>query len=109
MFDKITIHTISPHGWPVDFELTPNEKGALEEALNKLEKWGYSPTSDANRDIQWTPDGLPICPKHGVVMHKREKQGDVWYSHTVTDENGAGHYCRGYACKSGPGWNIDQR
>ncbi len=108
MFDKITIHTIHPNGWPLDFEFTPKEKGDLDAALSKLEGWGFSPapTAEAARDFQYTPEGDPICPKHGEVMRKREKQGDTWHSHGVTDAQGNKHYCRGYASKNSPGWNI---
>ncbi len=55
--------------------------------------------------IHWsyTPEGLPICPKHGAPMRKREKQGDSWHSHNVGTE---GHplYCRGYAGAESPGY-----
>lgn len=107
MFDKITIHTINPNGWPVDFEITP-EPGRLDEALIKLAGWGYSPapTAEAARGFQYTPEGDPICPKHGEVMRKREKQGDTWHSHGVADDQGNKHYCRGYASKNSPGWSI---
>lgn len=106
-FDNIVIHTLDKDGWPIDFELTP-APGATSEAILFLREHGYSPapTAEAARDYQYTPEGLPICPKHGAVMRKREKQGDTWYSHQVTDENGEAHYCRGYASKSSPGWNI---
>ena len=30
-----------------------------------------------------TPEGLPICPKHGVPMKECSKQGDAWHSHNV--------------------------
>lgn len=108
MFDKIVIHTISPKGWPVDFEITP-ERGRLDESIIFLEEHGFSPapTAEASRDMQYTPEGLPICPKHGEVMRKREKQGDTWHSHRVKDEQGNEHFCRGYASKNSPGWNID--
>lgn len=107
-FERVTIHAVSPDGWPVDFELTP-EPGALNGAIQFLSSVGYSPapTAEAARDVQWTPDGMPICPKHGVPMRKREKQGDTWYSHPVEDGHGETHYCRGYASKSSPGWHID--
>lgn len=107
MFDKITIHTISPHGWPVDFEITP-ENGRLNEAIAFLENHGFSPapTAEAARDFNYTPEGEPICPKHNEVMKKREKQGDTWHSHPVTDAQGNTHYCRGYASKNSPGWQI---
>jgi hypothetical protein len=50
------------------------------------------------------PDGTPICPKHGVEMRKREKQGDEWWSHRVINrESGEKMYCRGYALVNNPG------
>lgn len=55
---------------------------------------------------QQTPDGLPICPKHGVPMQKREKQGDTWFSHKVTDANGNDQYCRGHAGPNSPGYQA---
>ena len=61
-----------------------------------------------NSSFQWTPEGLPICPKHGDVMSKREKQGDVWYSHRVLDGHGQEHYCRGYDSKKSPGWLVGE-
>ena len=107
-FEKITIKTLDPNGWPIDFELTP-EPGATSAAIRFLEKHGYTPapTAEAGRDnqYQYTPEGLPICPKHKEVMKKREKQGDVWYSHAVQGAHGESHYCRGYASKNSPGWN----
>lgn len=105
MFDKVTIKTVNPQGWPVDFEITP-VPGRTAEAIAFLEEHGYSPapTAEAARDYKYTPEGLPICPKHGEVMKKREKQGDTWYSHRVHDERGNEHYCRGYPSKSSPGW-----
>ena len=109
-FTNVTIRTISPDGWPVDFELEP-KPGATAEAILFLEDHGYQPapvgSSSKSNDIQYTPDGLPVCPKHGAPMKKREKQGDTWYSHQVVDANGNECYCRGYASKSSPGWNID--
>ena len=40
-------------------------------------------------------------------MPRREKQGDEWFSHKVTDEHGQVHYCRGYASKNGTGWGAE--
>ena len=58
--------------------------------------------------FSWTPDGLPLCPRHGDVMRKREKQGDTWYSHRVIDPaTGEELFCRGYGSKSSPGWNVE--
>lgn len=108
MFEKITIHAIHPKGWPVDFQINPAEH-KTEEAIAFLERYNFipAPTAESARDYSYTPDGLPICPKHGEVMQKREKQGDTWFSHGVTDSQGQKHYCRGYASKSSPGWHID--
>jgi len=52
------------------------------------------------------PNGNYLCPKHNTEMTKREKQGDTWYAHPITDEAGNKHYCRGYHCKSGPGYEL---
>jgi len=62
---------------------------------------------NASSSYQWTPEGLPICPKHNEVMPKREKQGDVWYSHKIIDEQGEVFYCKGYHSKSSPGFDIE--
>lgn len=61
----------------------------------------------ASQAYQWTPEGLPICPRHNEVMPRREKQGDVWYSHKIVDA-GTGEvcYCKGYKSGSSPGWDI---
>lgn len=40
------------------------------------------------------PDGTPDpawCPVHGVAMARRERDGQVWYSHKLPD----GTYCKG--------------
>lgn len=106
MFQQITIHALTEDGWPVDFTLAP-ENGALDKALAFLAKHGFTPAPTAQdaKELQWTAEGLPVCPKHGVVMKKREKQGDTWYSHTVDDGHGQKLHCHGYAGKSSPGWN----
>jgi hypothetical protein len=54
---------------------------------------------------RWTPDGRPICPRHNVPMNRREKQGDIWFSHSVEMPDGSTAYCRGYHDpKSSPGY-----
>lgn len=106
---KAFIDTISPEGFAIRFE-TPDE--SLDDLMNhlpalerKLSAAGYLP--NATREWPKTPDGTPICPKHGTVMRLREKQGDTWYSHSIHDPaTGKDEYCRGYADKSSPGWNI---
>lgn len=107
-FEKVIIRTIDRNGWPIDFELTP-EPGQTAKAIQFLEAHGYrpAPTAEDSRAVQYTPDGLPLCPKHQAPMRKREKQGDTWYSHQVTGPDGQELYCRGYKSKSSPGWNVD--
>ena len=88
----------------------------------KLKKLGLEPLP---APVVWTPEGLPICPRHHVVMSRREMQGDVWYSHgfpildadgePVLDRQGKPTYrldaqrkvifCRGCGGKSSPGWD----
>jgi len=72
-----------------------------------LERIAQALENQTSHQFQYTPEGNPICPRHNVPMRKREKQGDTWYSHTVTDPvTGESLYCRGYASKNSPGWNI---
>lgn len=105
---KSIIHTISPNGFEVDFESPEGELSKLLPILAKIEAQlaaaGYQP--NAERNYPKTPDGSPICPKHGEVMRLREKQGDEWWSHRVTAPDGSEHYCRGHAGKSSPGWEF---
>lgn len=92
-----------PLGFIVEFEL--EEKDNFTDKINGLARAGYrSPT--ATDDWRRTPEGLPICAVHNEVMPKREKQGDEWHSHKVTDEYGEIHYCRGYAHASSKGFEI---
>ena len=77
-----------------------------EEILDRiavaLEAIASAMQAQETRTYAWTPEGLPICPRHGAVMKRREKQGDTWYSHRVGE-----FFCRGYAGKNSPGWDID--
>lgn len=85
-------------GFEVQF---PGEPEKLEAQIAWLLAHGYR----SHRGFQYTPDGLPICPRHGVPMLKREKQGDKWFSHNM----GAAEdpiWCRGYSHTSSPGWDI---
>lgn len=96
------IYAVHPAGYLVKFVL--EEDDHLADAVETLVEREYRPShGDA-----WprTPEGLPICPKNGEVMTQREKQGDTWYSHRVTDEQGEVLYCRGYPGKSSPGWGV---
>jgi hypothetical protein len=108
MFEKVTIRTVDKNGWPIDFELIP-EPGQLAKSIAFLEAHGYrpAPMGEDKKGFEYTPEGLPICPRHGEPMRKREKQGDTWYSHTVDDGRGHDLYCRGYKSKNSPGWEVE--
>ena len=99
---KATVATVSPRGFTVHFESPDDQLAQLLAILPRIEASlaaaGYRPTAS---DWQRTPEGLPICPIHGEVMKKREKQGDVWYSHRLA--NGE-QFCRGYGapCREEP-------
>ncbi len=54
-----------------------------------------------------TADGEPICPRHGVVMRTREKQGDTWHSHAMKSADGVDHWCRGYPGPDSPGYFFE--
>ena len=96
-----TIIAYHPAGFEVRFEVELKE---ISEMVLKLEKRRYRPS----REVQMTPDGLPICPRHGVPMTERKKQGDIWFSHKVVDPvSGETYYCRGYPGPSSPGYEIN--
>jgi hypothetical protein len=68
----------------------------LDEAVVWLQQHGYRPAIPGD---QWqrTPTGEPLCSRHGVVMSRREKQSDTWFSHKIIHpETGEELYCRGY-------------
>ena len=85
-----------------DLQLTAGSLNDLRKAVRLLHEAGVDPMRSAPT---WgtTPEGLPICPKHRVPMRKRERQGDIWYSHNAGGE-GEELWCRGYAGKDSPGW-----
>lgn len=95
-----TLIAFHPTGFEVRFDV---DLGGIADMVRRLEQRHYRPS----RELSYTAEGLPICPRHGVPMQKREKQGDTWYSHKVTDPtSGEGGYCRGYASPSSPGFDI---
>ena len=90
---RITIHTIHRGGYPVDIELEPAEGEKIDTIIERLMAQGYRAPSSS-----WPtgPDGAPLCLKHGgVIMTRREKQGDQWWSHRVVTPGGEELYCRG--------------
>ncbi len=87
-----------------DLEVTAASFNDLRKTVNRLlPEAGIDPIRVAT-SWQTTPTGDPICPKHGMVMRKRERQGDVWFSHNVAAEGEPDCYCRGYPGKDSPGW-----
>jgi hypothetical protein len=91
-----TIIAYHPLGYEVHFEVEPGE---LDAMVRKLERHRFR----ASRELARTAEGLPICPRHGVPMARRSKQGDEWFSHKVTDpDSGQVLFCRGYAAPSSP-------
>src|SRR5712692_7839788 len=78
----------------------------VDETIAHLLQRGYRPAG-AGDGWQRTPEGMPICPKHGAVMRERLKQGDSWHSHVVVNPaTGEEIYCRGYAGPNSPGWQV---
>jgi hypothetical protein len=65
---------------------------AVVEALGKL---GASPTAQAVTQAQATSPTEKICPIHGAKMRRREKNGEVWWSHRAYREDGTEFWCRG--------------
>lgn len=104
---RSTVHVVVKGLWrdhdvEVDFNLPASQ---ISEALRKLERYGLRARP---RPVVWnlTPEGLPICGKHGVPMKSREKQGDTWHSHKVVASDGTELYCRGYAGPESPGYSV---
>ncbi len=105
---KAVITTISPKTYVTTFEA---EAGSLMQLIASLAdiqdallQKGYLP----NGELPRTAEGLPICTRHAVPLRQREKQGDTWYSHSVTDPTtGQILYCKGRPGKDSPGWLID--
>ena len=95
-----TIIAFHPSGFEIRFDV---DLGGVADMVRRLEQRRYRPS----RELTYTAEGLPICPRHGVPMQKREKQSDTWFSHKVTDPNsGEVIYCRGYASPSSPGFEV---
>jgi hypothetical protein len=105
MSHTLTVIACHPSGFEVHLQVPSLD--ILETTIADLLQRGYRPTSGAGDGWTRTPEGLPLCPKHRVVMPTREKQGDTWHSHQITDQRtGELLYCRGYPGPSSPGWEI---
>lgn len=98
----ITLIAFHPTGYELHIPVTFEE---LPATMHRLAARGYTP----GREPVLTAEGLPICPRHGVPMQQRNRNGDLWYSHKlVHPETGETVYCRGYASASSPGYDILQ-
>lgn len=112
---KATLEAISPQGFKIRFHMEDPPPGhlkggeSLERLLSRLadvetalKEAGFAPSGELPR----TPDGLPICLRHGVPMRKRAKQGDRWYSHAIVID-GHEYWCKGRPGKDSPGWELE--
>lgn len=91
------------------YQVTIAFEGTIQQlpgAIERLRALGATPNAQQAQQWSYTPDGLPICPRHGAPMKKREKQGDTWHSHVVTGPGGEDLYCRGYHGKDSPGYEC---
>jgi hypothetical protein len=79
---------------------------AIDKMVDWLDAHRYAPDLPGD-GWRRTPDGDPICPRHGVAMASREKQGSVWHSHKIIANTGEELYCRGYPNPSSAfdGWD----
>lgn len=88
-------------------EMNDQQFDQLMNVLNRISRDIRELITASEPDFRRTPEGLPICPKHGEPMTKREKQGDEWHSHKIIDPgSGEVKYCRGYHTKNGDGWHV---
>jgi hypothetical protein len=76
------------------------DRERIDETVTWLLHHDYRPETSGGDEWRRTPDGLPLCPRHGVVMTRRMRQGDEWFSHKVVDQHGQERYCRGYRTSS---------
>jgi hypothetical protein len=100
-----SITAVHANGFEVAMRLQVPSLDALEPMIAELTARGYRPARTGDT-WQRTPEGLPICPKHGAVLRERLKQGDSWHSHAVITQSGEELYCRGYPGPSSPGWEV---
>jgi hypothetical protein len=88
------IYARHPAGFLI--KLDDVDRHQLDEAVTWLVQHGYRPDLPGD-GWQRTPDGEPLCPRHGVAMSKRERQGDTWHSHRVIHpQTGEECWCRGF-------------
>ena len=99
----LTLTALHATGFQVSLQVSSLE--AVDATIAQLIQLGYRPAGAGDGWMR-TPEGLPLCPKHGAVMRARLKQGDSWHSHSVITKSGEELYCRGFPGKSSPGWDV---
>jgi hypothetical protein len=68
----------------------------LKDAIGWLAEHGAQPNDYASGN--GSEPETHVCPIHHVAMRRREKQGDVWYSHkAINPDTGEEYWCRGKA------------
>ncbi|SRR6266542_2515775 len=101
----VTVQAVHPTGFTIALQVASLQD--LDTTCTDLLARGYRPTAGAGDGYVRTPSGEPLCPRHGVVMRLREKQKDSWWSHQVVHPGtGEELWCRGFAGKNSPGWEI---
>jgi len=92
----IRIRAKHPSGFDVMLDAPSLE--AADTLIKQLLDMGYKPIASANGATEFPrlPDGTFLCPKHGMPLRKREKQGDSWLSHAL-QRGDQTLYCRGHA------------
>jgi len=84
---------VTPEGFVCQITLRgENGRDLLEKAgvaLSYLLAHGYTPSQDNHRNHNGKD--TRSCPIHNIEMHRREKDGKVWYSHKLED----GKWCYG--------------
>jgi hypothetical protein len=88
-------------GFDIEIEFGLERLSSIERAIDALTSLGLQP-----REIERDAAGLPLCPRHHVVMREREKQGDSWYSHRVCLADGREFWCRGRPGADSAGWYL---
>ena len=61
-----TIIAFHPSGFEIRFDV---DLGGVADMVRRLEQRRYRPS----RELAYTAEGLPICPRHGVPMQKAKQ------------------------------------
>jgi len=70
----------------------------LQAAIGWLAEQGAETTASSNGNGASGETEAKVCPIHHVAMRRREKNGDVWWSHkAINPDTGAEYWCRGKA------------